>query len=447
MKKILTSLFLIVFIFMGSANNQAIRQSQVENEITDLAVKFITDLSRRDFDKAVTEYVYSSEMQEIISKSFLRDQFWDFFTTSYGDYQKITGVETSELQGYDIISVNTSFVQAKIKMNIVFDQNQRIAGLNHAFIEHNIRRELPKNIRESEIEFGKKDWKLPGTLTIPTEVENPPVVVLVHGSGPNDRDETIGPNKPFRDIAWGLAERGIASLRYDKRTFAHSKKIINQLSSFTVDDETIEDALFAAQYLKTLDYLNSDAIFVIGHSLGGMLIPRIAEKSPDARGYIIISAPVIPLEDLMIEQIKYIAEFDGIVTPDEKNRLIAAEKMRKNVKKLNHHSTTPIIDLFDIPAQYWLDLRGYNPAELAKKIEKPLLILQGERDYQITMKEFQLWQDILGPRENVSYISYPNLNHILLAGEGKSHPQEYNLDGQVDKQLILDLASWIKNNL
>lgn len=444
MKKIVTILLLSVLIFMG-INSQAVVQSQVKNDITKLAVNFVTDLASQDFKKAISEYAYTVEMQKIISESFLRDQVWDFFVQSYGQYQEITAVTVSQSQGYDIISVNTAFSKAKIRINIVFDQNKLIAGLNHALVEKTATREMPKSIQEVEIEFGKKERKLPGVLTIPTNNQNQkhPVVILVHGSGPNDRDQTIGPNKPFRDIAWGLAQRDIASLRYDKRTLVHPDQFSTQ---FTVYDETIEDALLAVEYLKTLDNIDSSGIFVLGHSLGGMLMPRIAEKSPDARGFIIISAPVTPLEDLLVEQIKYIAEVDGVIATEEKESIIKAERVQAKIKKITEQ-TASADELLGISPEYWLDLHGYNPAELAQKIIKPLIILQGERDYQITMKEFQLWQEILGQKDNVTYISYPGLNHILIAGTGKSQPQEYYIPGQVDQNLIEDLASWIKNKL
>lgn len=442
MKKIVTILFLSVLIFMG-INSQAVVQSQVKNDITKLAVNFVTDLASQDFKKAVSEYAYTVEMQKIISESFLRDQVWDFFVHSYGQYQEITAATVSQSQGYDIISVNTAFSKAKIRINIVFDQNKLIAGLNHALVGKTAIREMPKSIQEVAIEFGKKNLKLPGILTIPTNSQKHPVVILVHGSGPNDRDQTIGPNKPFRDIAWGLAERDIASLRYDKRTLVHPDQFSNQ---FTVYDETIEDALLAVEYLKTLDNIDSSAIFVLGHSLGGMLMPRIAEKSPDARGFIIISAPVTPLEDLLVEQIKYIAEVDGVISTEEKESIIRTERVQAKIKKIIEQTATAD-ELLGINPEYWLDLHGYNPAELAQKIIKPLIIIQGERDYQITMKEFQLWQEILGQRDNVDYISYPGLNHILIAGTGKSQPQEYYIPGQVAQNLIEDLASWVKNNL
>ena len=98
-----------------------------------------------------------------------------------------------------------------------------------------------KAFRDIDVIVGKAPWPLPGTLSLPTGTHAWPVVILVHGSGPEDRDETIGPNRPFRDLAWGLASRGIAVLRYDKRTKVHPYRVSETCRKFPVKDETLDD--------------------------------------------------------------------------------------------------------------------------------------------------------------------------------------------------------------
>ncbi|MGH9411173.1 MAG: hypothetical protein ACRD1V_17155, partial [Vicinamibacterales bacterium] len=99
--------------------------------------------------------------------------------------------------------------------------------------------------------------------------------------------------------------------------------------------------------------------------------------------------------------------------------------------------------VFHAPASYWLDLRGYDPPTAAKAVKQPMLILQGERDYQVTMDDFAKWKAALGSRPNVAFKSYPALNHLMIAGTGKSLPAEYNTPGHVDAHVVEDIAAWL----
>ena len=152
---------------------------------------------------------------------------------------------------------------------------------------------------------------MPATLTIPNGTGPFPAVVLVHGSGPNDRDETYGPNKPFKDIAWGLASVGIVVLRYEKRTKQYPQESA-AIQNFTVQDETIYDALAAVELLNNSSIVDHSKIFVLGHSLGGMLAPRIALQESQIAGLIILAGATRHLEDLMLEQTRYLANLSAV---------------------------------------------------------------------------------------------------------------------------------------
>ncbi|HOQ75517.1 MAG TPA: alpha/beta fold hydrolase [Thermoclostridium sp.] len=411
--------------------------------IEEIAVNLISDMAAGEFDKAVSDYPYTQEMKNVITDGkFLKDQIWTPLISVYGEFTEITGTVASEYQGYDIISVKTSFENARIYINVVFN-NGLIAGLNLApDPEGGTPAKAPESVTEKEITFGKLGWELPGTLTKPAGNGPFPVVILVHGSGANDRDETAGANKPFRDIAYGLAQRGIATLRYDKRTMVHAQKISGS-ADFTVYEETVEDAVLAYELLRGDSSIDKDNIYILGHSLGGMMIPRIAKLTPGAAGYIIMAGAVTPLEDLMIKQISYLNELDGTVTDQEEQILESYKAMRDNVKALTPGTDIPPEQLFGTPASYWLDLKDYNPANEARAIDRPLLFLQGERDYQVTMEEFELWKEALGNRSNATFKSYDGLNHLMIYGSGTPGPQEYNTPGKVDERVIEDIASWI----
>jgi fermentation-respiration switch protein FrsA (DUF1100 family) len=247
-------------------------------------------------------------------------------------------------------------------------------------------------------------------------------IVLVHGSGPNDRDETLGPNKPFRDLAWGLADRGIAVLRYEKRTRRYAGKMAGN-QSLTVREETIDDALLAAALLRTHDRIDPKHVFVLGHSLGGMLAPRIAAEDRSLAGLIIMAGATRPLVEVAREQLAYLASLaPGASSPESALQML----------------------LRSAPDSYWKDLEAYKPAQAAALLTMPMLILQGERDYQVTLGDLQGWRDALDGHAGVTIKSYPTLNHLFLPGEGKSTPSEYGRAGHIPDFVLDDIADWIK---
>jgi len=266
-----------------------------------------------------------------------------------------------------------------------------------------------------EVTIGTDKWKLPGTLTIPKSTGPFPAVVLVHGSGPNDRDESIGGSKIFKDLAHGLASRGIAVLRYAKRTKVYPKDWAKDASP-TMTTETVEDALRAAALLRRYEGIDASRVFVLGHSQGGYMMPRVMQRDSKLAGVIVMAGNVRPLEELIVEQMAYLG------VPAQKD----------------------VLGSLHLPPQYLADLSGYRPDAEAKKVDMPMLILQGERDYQVTMKDFALWHAALGERANVVFHSYPNLNHLFIAGEGKSLPAEYARPGHLDRQVVEDIADWVR---
>lgn len=288
------------------------------------------------------------------------------------------------------------------------------------------------------------EWALPATLTLPKGKGPFPAVVLVHGSGPNDRDETLGPNKPFQDLAWGLSSQGIAMLRYDKRTFAHRGKLAT-LPNLTVKEETIDDALAAVALLQHTPDIDPKKIFVLGHSLGGMLVPRIglADKTGIA-GFVIFAGATRPLEDEWVRQYEYLYGLDGQVTAKEQAAIDDYKRQATRIKQLTAADASRKELLLYVPPSYWLDLKEYSPPTTALKLKQPLLILEGERDYNVTMDAFRDWQQALAKRANTSFKSYPKLDHLFLEGTGPATDADYARPRNIPKYVIDDIAAWIK---
>ena len=251
---------------------------------------------------------------------------------------------------------------------------------------------------ERSVTVGAAGFRLPGTLTLPACEGKHPLVILVHGSGPQDRDETIGPNKPFRDLAWGLAARGIATLRYEKRTKVYGAACVPEGREMDYDTECVDDVVEIVRWAKAQPDVAADSVYVT-----------------DASG----------VAGQQIEDIKRQAD---------------------NIKKLG----TPEFDdkiplLLGIPRSYWAFANVYKPVEVAAGLALPMLILQGERDYQVTMEDFGLWRLGLLRNKNAFFKSYPKLNHLLQEGSGKATPFEYYRESPVAGYVIEDIASFIRN--
>jgi uncharacterized protein len=339
------------------------------------------------------------------------------------------------------------FEHATIDVQIAFDPDDRISGLALRPAASAVPYTAPSYVNPSSFEekdqtVGTGEWELPGTLSMPIGAGPFPAVVLVAGSGPNDRDETLGPNRPFKDLAGGLASRGIAVLRFDKRTKVYGAKL-GAVTDFTVKQEVVDDVLAAVKVLRANPKVDRARVFVLGHSLGAMLIPRIGAADPSLAGLIVMAGPARSLEDAIVEQTRYIAMADGTISPDEQARIDEVVKLAAQVKALTPDAAKSATSIGGAPASYWLDLRGYDPPSAAKALTQPLLVLQGERDYQVTMAELEKWKASLAGRRTVTFHTYPSLNHLFIAGTGKSVPAEYQTPGHVADPVVTDIAAWI----
>jgi dienelactone hydrolase len=316
------------------------------------------------------------------------------------------------------------FEKTALAVMVSFDPENKIAGMNITPVTPSAEPSAPPastRFTEESVTVGAGEWALPGTLSMPVG-RVAAAIVLVHGSGPNDRDETLGPNKPFRDLAWGLAERGIAVLRYEKRTRQHGAKFAAANRNFTVREETTEDAVLAVKLLRSRKAFDPKRIFVLGHSLGGTLAPRIAVEDGALAGIIVLAGATRPLQEVAREQLIYLSSLTpGALNPEE-----ALQTLLKRA-----------------PDSYWKDLDAYQPARVAATLRIPMLILQGERDYQVTQADLEGWRSALRGRSDVTIKSYPTLNHLFMVGEGKATPAEYQQPGKVAEFVLDDIANWI----
>ncbi len=345
------------------------------------------------------------------------------------------------------IVLRSLFARGALDVQVTLNARREVSGLyfspvqGYGYVEPSYI-DRSRFVEEEMILNASSAFPLPGTLSLPAGDGPWPAVLLVHGSGPNDRDETILANKPFADIAWGLASRGVAVLRYDKRTFAHQAAMAS-LPEITLREETIDDAVAAVRFLMDDPRFNANRIFVLGHSLGGLAAPRIGLAVPELAGLILLAAPARPLEDILVEQYEYIYGLEEDPAKYQ-SQLDEFRRQMENVKDPDLSSDIPASQLMGVPAAYWLDLRDYNPPLVAADLDMALLVLQGGRDYQVTMADYALWQEALSLHPQARFRSYPDLNHIFQTGSEKSTPAEYFTPGNVSLEVITDIVDFLR---
>ncbi len=412
--------------------------------VTAAAKDFVALLAKEDFAGAFARF--DPTMKGALPEARLRE-VWASVQAQAGVFKEQAGTRTEKVQGCEVVLVTCKFERATLDTKVAFDADRRVAGL--FFVPTRPATFPPPPyakrdaFRERDFSVGKEPWILPGTLAVPVGAGPWPAVVLVHGSGPEDRNETVGANQPFRDLAWGLASRGIAVLRYEKRTKQHAAKLAGKVLEITLKEETVDDALDAAARLRSTEGIDPQRVFVLGHSLGGMALPRIGKADPKIAGLIVLAGSTRPLEDIIVEQLDYLGSLDPSASAEDASKLAQLRAEALKVKQLTPADLSSTNLVIGGSARYWLDLRGYDPAATARTLKQPFLILQGQRDYQVTQADFEGWRKALGASPDATFKLYPQLNHLFIAGEGKSRPSEYERSGHVAEEVITDIAAWI----
>jgi len=392
---------------------------------------------------------FTAAGDETMKASFTVDvaaRNWRWGTLQLGDYEGEQSAEHIKTGDYDTVRFICRFSDGTLTLRIVLDAQGRLSGFWLDAVEPIDRYGAPDYVdknafREQSVTVSAGLFPLPGTLSIPTSDGPHPVVVLVHGSGPHDQDETVFGTKPFRDLAWGLASKGVAVLRYEKRTKKYPTAV--KPEDCTLEMETIADALAAVKLARQLPKIDGKRVYIAGHSLGGMAAPYIAQRDGELGGIIIMAGGARSILDSIADQIEYLTRLDGEISEEERKRLDETHTALAGIR-----AGSPEVlkkKLLGVPNAYWYRLNKLDPVEAASKLKIPIMVIHGKRDYQVTMADYKTWRKRLGARSNVTLSLYGQLNHLFVLGDGPPSPLEYRVAGHVHKQVIDDIAKWIKS--
>lgn len=418
----------------------------------DTADLFLKEIQSGNGDKAAK---YVSESSAYALPAQILGKLWINNTAYFGkaEQQPIKQESTNSVHRNVTYTFNTDKIPftLTVRLNSAGKVDDLYLTVATASTYHKPAYDNASAYTEREVTVGSGAFALPGTLTLPAGKGPFPAVVLVHGSGTNDRDETIGGGKPLRDLAVGLAAQGIAVLRYDKVTYEHSFKVAAD-AKFTLKRETVDDALAAVDLLKKTEGIDASQIFVAGHSQGGFAMPLIIanDQNKSIAGTILLSGPSGKFADVLAEQQKEVVNrvkklgMDATPYEQQAAQYIAIANMVNDPK----YTTDNMPSNFPLsPAYWWFEQKNYIPSELAKKQSGPMLVLQGENDWQVTMNQFEGWKTALKDRKDVEFKSYPKVNHLLAEYNGISVGEEYTQPSNVSKAIVDDIANWVKKTV
>ncbi len=408
-----------------------------------VAAEFAKDLSEENFTKLLQAYQYDEKMKETMASEDTKKTVY-FHNAEYGSFKGMKEAYILSRGAYQYVMVPVESSVNNFNYQIAFDGNHNIVGFTYGeyALKEPVQNTIPDGVTESEYIFTSDGFVIPGTFTKPEEGSHFPTVILVQGFGPSDRDESIYENKPFRDIAWELARQGIASYRYDKRSYLYAAQMAEDVTS-TIDDEITKDVIAAADMVKNIEGVDPAGIYILGHSLGGYAIPRIAGSLSGAAGYIMMAAPAQHIKDYIIGRFEYLADEDEKVTEEEQKQI---DDIKNQVKLLNTPEKIPEKKLImGAYRDYWIDLADYNPVKTAEEITVPVLVIQGERDYQVTMKQFTMWKNSFQDSDNWTFKSYASLNHFMMQKTGSPDSEEYRIRSQVADEVTQDIVEFIMN--
>lgn len=404
-------------------------------------------LTQGRFDHATTHF--DARMAAALDAGKLGQLWQETLPAQVGAYQFADAPQSRHVEGSALVERRLHFARADLTLRVACDSAGQVGGLFFAPASsatgagtHPTSDATDHDRDEEAISVYSPFGPLPGILTMPNGHGPFAAVLLLAGSGPEDHDETIGPNKPLRDIAHALATAGIASMRYDKRTLVYPDRLADK--PITIDDEVTNDALRALRQMRADPRIDARRLFVAGHSLGALMAPRIAQRDGKLAGIIMLAPPVRLSLDVVLRQFRYLESLKGgtyAPLADEIPGLLAA---RDTLAKADP-AHPPEGSFFHAPASYWLSLRDYHAIATAKALDAPILILQGERDFQVTMADdFKAWRKAFAGQPRVTLHAYPGLGHLFMPAGDPPSPADYDQAQHVDAGVTRDMAAWIR---
>ncbi len=443
MRKMLVMMLALTLLATGLAFAESDLKAQAEADCDALLAGDFAAVAER----------FDENMAAVLDADGLA-QSWSAVAPLLGEYLGRGEAELTQQGDFTVAVLQARFANSNLKVQIAYDAAERIGGMQMQPVAPETTDNAEGTGAWTEVELtveADPAYPLGATLCLPVggDAALPPVVVLVQGSGSSDRNEAILQNAPFQDIAHGLAELGVATLRYDKRTFVYPECAGDTGLDIDIRAEMLDDVNAAIDLMRTDGRVDGSRIFVLGHSLGGMMVPAIAAENPDLAGAISMAGSLRRLWEIVYDQNQEaIAAYDAVELPEAQRATLDAqvaqieadmETFRGGISELSDDAL-----LLGVPVRYWRSLEEYAGEHFIDELKLPLLILQGDADFQVYADvDYPLWQEALAGRDNVSFCLYEGLNHLMMPTQGMRDTTEYVTPSHVREDVIADIADFV----
>ena len=443
MRKMIAMLLALTLLATGLAFAESDLKAQAEADCDALLAGDFAAVAER----------FDENMAAVLDADGLA-QSWSAVAPLLGEYLGRGEAELTQQGDFTVAVLQARFANSNLKVQIAYDGAGNIGGMQMQPVAPETSDAAEETGPWTEIELtveADPAWPLGATLCLPVGGDEalPPVVVLVQGSGSSDRNEAILQNAPFRDIAHGLAELGVATLRYDKRTFVYPECAGDTGLDIDIRAEMLDDVNAAIDLMRTDARVDGSRIFVLGHSLGGMMVPAIAAENPDLAGAISMAGSLRRLWEIVYDQNQEaIAAYDAVELPEAQRAALDAQVAQieadMEVFRTGIDGLADDALLLGVPVRYWRSLEQYAGDHFLDAIDLPLLILQGDADFQVYADvDYPLWQEALAGRDNVTFCLYEGLNHLMMPTQGLRDATEYVTPSHVREDVIADIADFV----
>jgi len=443
------------------------------------AYEFVQAMADDDFETAYSMVGYEPELRESHC-DFALEAFWNSQLQGHSSYGgELVVVRPAAVQAFDPFH-DAVFLQFRMQFDSGFTFEPAGQVTVHVWGDGRV---FPTHFRATGFERTSRGYPIPpyargvALEEIDMTIEGPggdlsAILAIPHGPGPfpaavlvpgmwdelfNDRDGTTPDIKPLRDLAWGLASHGIATLRYDKRTWAHAAAAVRQ-PDFTLTDEYVEDALAAVELLRRIPTVDPHQIHVLAFERAGLAGPQIAQRDQDLAGLILFSAPSGTIWDAYLsireretrtEHQEALSNSDADVRArarDQINRELGAyQRFVADAKAL---AAGEVVANLTLRPAYHRDLAGYRPEEVARGLQLPILVVHGAL-HRLGSGTFNDWLESLHQHPNASFFLYPDHYDYLLDGKewreaGTPSRRDAALPRHVAPEAVADIADWIR---